>query len=129
MSYKEKREKAVLSEEEVQNYLDNELPKWKISGKWISRKYKTGGWKSTLMVINTVGHLSESAWHHPDIEASYAFVVVKLMTHGYKGITLKDIQLAKKIEEAIIWQPALDDTSELEGTPNEDPKFTYIKYD
>ena len=33
------------------------------------------------MVVNTVGHLAEAAWHHPDITASYAWVEVRLMTH------------------------------------------------
>ena len=129
MSYKEKRAEALLSKEQVEDFLSKEIPAWKISGEWITRKYKTGGWKSTLMVINTVGHLSEAAWHHPDIQASYAFVIVKLMTHGFKGITKKDLALAKKIEEVIMWQPALEDGAVLEGTPNKDPKYTYIKYD
>ena len=48
------------------------------------------------MVINTIGHLAEAAWHHPDISASYAFVIVKLQNHAAKGITDKDFLLAKK---------------------------------
>jgi 4a-hydroxytetrahydrobiopterin dehydratase len=94
---------------------------------WIRRKYKTSGWKGTLMVVNTVGHLSEAAFHHPDLTVSYAFVTVKLMNHAAKGITNKDFELARKIEEVVTWQPGLEDGS-LEGTP-EDPQFKYIKYD
>jgi len=44
---------------------------------WIRRKYRTHGWKATLMVINGVGHLAEAAWHHPDITASYAWLEVR----------------------------------------------------
>ncbi len=58
------------------------------------------------MVINTVGHLAEAAWHHPDITASYAWVEVRLMNHAAKGITDKDFALAKKIEDVVHWQPA-----------------------
>ena len=72
---------------------------------WIRRKYKTNSWKGTLMVINTVGHLAEAAWHHPDITASYAWVEVRLMNHAAKGITDKDFELAKKIEDVVHWQP------------------------
>ena len=79
------------------------------------------------MVINTVGHLAEAAWHHPDINASYAFVVVKLMNHAAKGVTDKDFELAKKIEEVVMWQPAAEQDSALQGTPD-DPRFKYIKY-
>jgi len=79
--------------------------------------------KSTLMVVNTVGHLAESAFHHPDLAVSYAFVVVKLKNHAAKGITNKDFELAHKIEQVVMWQPGIE-----EGTPS-DPRFKYIKYD
>ncbi|MDD5267686.1 MAG: 4a-hydroxytetrahydrobiopterin dehydratase [Methylococcales bacterium] len=34
------------------------------------------GWKSTLIVVNTVGRLAEAAFHHPDLTVSYALVIV-----------------------------------------------------
>jgi 4a-hydroxytetrahydrobiopterin dehydratase len=80
------------------------------------------------MVINTVGHLAEAAWHHPDITASYAWVEVRLMTHTAKGITQKDLELATKIEEVVHWQPGKEGRG-LEGTPEKDVRFAYIKYD
>jgi 4a-hydroxytetrahydrobiopterin dehydratase len=80
------------------------------------------------MVVNAVGHLAEAAWHHPDLTVSYAFVTVKLVTHSAKGITEKDFALAKKIEEFMQWQPGKEGGA-LEGTPNEDQRFKYIKYD
>jgi len=80
------------------------------------------------MVINTVGHLAEAAWHHPDITASYAWVEVRLTNHAAKGVTDKDFELATKIEDTIQWDPSKEDSS-LEGTPKEDQRFSYIKYD
>jgi 4a-hydroxytetrahydrobiopterin dehydratase len=80
------------------------------------------------MVINTVGHLAEAAWHHPDITASYAWVEIRLQNHAAKGITDKDFELAKKIEDVIHWQPGKEGGS-LEGTPEADQRFAYIKYD
>lgn len=118
----------VYSEKDVVEKLTAELPKWYFENGWIRRKYKTSGWKGTLMVVNTVGHLAEAAWHHPDISASYAFVIVKLTTHSAKGITDKDFELAKKIEQLVQWQPGEDEASPFEGTPS-DPRFKYIKYD
>ena len=113
--------------EEIDGYLKNNLPNWYFENGWIRRKYKTSGWKGTLMVINTIGHLAEAAWHHPDISASYAFVIVKLQNHAAKGITEKDFSLAEKIESVVQWNPSTEDNT-LEGTP-EDPRFKYIKYD
>lgn len=118
----------VYTEEAVISKLEKELPHWFFENGWIRRKYKTSGWKATLMVVNTVGHLAEAAWHHPDLTVSYAFVIVKLCTHDAKGITDKDFELAKKIEEVVTWQPALE-AGALTGTPNDDARFKYIKYD
>jgi 4a-hydroxytetrahydrobiopterin dehydratase len=57
---------------------------------------------------------------------SYAFVVVKLMTHDAKGVTDKDFELARRIEDVVAWRPG--EGSALPGTPD-DPRFKYIKYD
>ena len=123
----------TYSEQEISDKLAIEVPHWYLESGWIRRKYKTSGWKATLMVVNTIGHLAEAAWHHPDLTVSYAFVIVKLCTHDAKGITDKDFELALKIEQVIGWQPANEPwvdgtTSALEGTPNDDVRFKYIKY-
>lgn len=127
-TWRKKTADEVFTPEEVSARLQQELPAWTYEDGWIRRKYKTSGWKGTLMVVNTVGHLAEAAWHHPDLAVSYAFVIVKLMNHAAKGITEKDFQLANKIEEVVLWQPGKEEGSSLEGTP-EDPRFKYIKYD
>jgi 4a-hydroxytetrahydrobiopterin dehydratase len=123
----ESAEKA-FAEAEIKQRLSAELPHWYYEDGWIRRKFKTSGWKATLMVVNTVGHLAEAAWHHPDLTVSYAFVIVKLVTHSAKGITEKDFALARKIEEVVQWQPRKEGSA-LEGTPNEDQRFKYLKYD
>lgn len=124
----ERREFKTYSEAEINQRLQQELPKWYFEDGWIRRKFKTEGWKGTLMVVNTVGHLAEAAWHHPDLTVSYAFVIVKLQSHDAKGITDRDFELARKIEEVIHWQPGKDGGA-LSGTPNDDQRFRYIKYD
>ena len=122
MTNKEK----VFSEEEIHKRLTGILINWYYERGWIRRKYKTSGWKATMMVVNTIGHISEAAWHHPDLSLSYAFVIVKLQNHAAKGITEKDFLLAQEIERVIQWKPGEEGI--LEGTP-EDPRFKYIKYD
>src|SRR4051794_18025092 len=107
------------AEDEIAARLAAELPAWRYEDGWIRRKFKTSGWKSTLMVVNAVGHLAEAAWHHPDMTVSYAFVTVKLVTHSAKGVTDKDFELARKIEEIVLWRPQLEEGSALEGTPDD----------
>ena len=118
----------TYGDDEVVARLQAELPAWHLEGGFIRRKFRTAGWKSTLMVVNTVGHLAEAAWHHPDLSVSYAFVVVKLQTHDASGITEKDFALARKIEEVLMWQPGREPEPVLEGTPD-DARFKYLKYD
>jgi 4a-hydroxytetrahydrobiopterin dehydratase len=127
-SMSERIKERTYSDEEIQQRLQRELPHWYLENGWIRRKYKTNSWKGTLMVINTVGHLAEAAWHHPDITASYAWVEIRLQNHAAKGITDKDFELARKIEDVVHWQPAKE-PSALEGTPAGDQRFAYIKYD
>ena len=131
---KENTVERVYTEAEIQLKLAADLPHWFYENGWIRRKYKTSGWKATLMVVNTIGHLAEAAWHHPDLTVSYAFVVVKLCTHSAKGITDKDFELATKIESVVSWKPSQEASAQgrvsaLEGTPNDDVRFKYIKYD
>lgn len=121
-------QEKTYSDADIAERLARTLPRWRYEDGWIRRKYKTNSWKGTLMVINTVGHLAEAAWHHPDLTASYAWVEVRLQTHTARGITDKDFELAAKIEEVVQWQPARDGGA-LEGTPRDDLRFAYIKYD
>lgn len=111
---------------EITARLAGELPHWTLEGGWIRRKYKTAGWKSTLMLVNTIGHVAEAAWHHPDLAVSYAFVIVKLKTHDANAITDKDFALARQIEAVVCWRPPAGGV--LEGTPD-DPRLRYVRYD
>ncbi len=104
-----------------------DLPHWDYKDGALERSYKTANFKATLMVVTTVGHLCEAAWHHPDMIVGYNNVTVRLATHSAKGITDKDFALAGKIEEVIGWQPGKEGKG-LDGTPS-DPKHAYIKYD
>ncbi len=127
MAWRETKQEKVYSEDDIKKRLAKELPHWQYENGWIRRKYRTRSWKGTLMVVNTVGHLAEAAFHHPDLTVSYAFVIVKLVNHAAKGVTDKDFELANMIEKVIQWQPAKEGGA-LEGTPD-DPRFAYISYD
>ena len=124
----ERKAEIAYTPEQIAERLSGPLRHWTYEDGWIRRKYRTEGWKGTLMVVNTVAHLAEAAWHHPDLAVSYAFVIVKLQNHAAKGITDKDFELARKIEDVVQWQPGKEGGA-LEGTPSDDQRFRYIKYD
>lgn len=118
---------GVLAGSEVEARLKRELPRWYEEQGFICRDYRTGGWRATLMLANAVGHLAELAFHHPDLHLSYGLLKVTLKTHSADGITEKDLELARRIEALITWQPAGEEGA-LEGIPD-DPKFKYVEYD
>ena len=117
-------DERTYTDAEVRSLLTGELSRWELRDGSIRRRYRTAGWKGTLMVITTVGHLAEVAWHHPEISASYAWVEVSLSTHSAGGITDKDIALARRIEGVVAWRPGEED-GPFTGTPD-DPRFAYV---
>ena len=91
------------------------LPGWRLENGAIVRDYTTDGWPTTLMLVNAIGYVAEAAYHHPDLSVTWGRVIVKLQNHAAGGITDKDFELAKKIEETVLWRPK---GGALEGTPN-----------
>lgn len=127
MALRIRNNEEVYPEDEIQLRLNRELSHWILMDGSICRSYNTGGWRATLMLVNAVGHLAEAAFHHPDIELSYAVLKIKLRTHSADGVTNKDFELARKIEELILWQPG-SERGALEGIPG-DAGYKYIEYD
>lgn len=117
----------AYGDDEVRARLAETLPHWRLEDGSIRRRYTTSGWKGALMVITTIGHLAEAAWHHPEIAASYGWVEVRLMSHDADGVTDRDFALAAKIDEVIGWRPGAED-GPFSGTPD-DPRFAYITYE
>jgi 4a-hydroxytetrahydrobiopterin dehydratase len=123
MDAQNKPKPKVYTDAEIQTKLQElHLPDWYLEDGWIRRKYNTDGWQATLMLVNAIGYLCEAAWHHADLSVTWAKVTVKLMTHSAGGITDKDFELARKIEDTVLWRP--QPGASLEGTPN---KFVHSK--
>src|SRR5205823_2536534 len=75
----------------------------------ITRSIPLGRWG----VPEDIAHAA--AYHHPDLSVTWGPVIVKLQNHAAGGITDKDFELARKIEESVLWRPK---GGALEGTPN-----------
>jgi 4a-hydroxytetrahydrobiopterin dehydratase len=97
----------VYSDAEVQTRIrETGLTNWYLEDGWLRRKFYTEGWPTTLMLVNAVGYVCEAADHHADLAVTWGKVWVKLKTHSAGGITDKDFELARKIEELALWRPA-----------------------
>jgi 4a-hydroxytetrahydrobiopterin dehydratase len=115
-----------LSEAEIEAALETApLAAWGYDGAALVREYETGGWRATVMLVNAIAHICEQAWHHPDLLVSYNKLTVRLNTHDVNGVSMRDIECAERIEAFVSWKPGTN--SALEGVPNQDERFTYVK--
>jgi len=87
-----------LPQEEIDRAL-SQLPGWKLQGNEIRKTYTHDSFAEAIVFVNAVAHLAELANHHPDIDIRYKNVTIALTTHDQGGLTEKDINLARRIEE------------------------------
>jgi len=106
----------TYSEADILARLEADLPRWRYEDGHLTRVYGTGNWQLSLMLANAIAFMAEAAWHHPELTVTYPRVTVRLQTHDAGGITDKDFELARRIEETATWRPAEGEA--LEGTPN-----------
>jgi len=97
---------TTYSETEIAAWLEANLPAWCFADGYLSRIYRTGSWRLTLLLANAIGYLAEAGWHHPELILTYPWLTVRLQTHDAGGITDKDFELAKRIEQVVTWLPA-----------------------
>ncbi len=101
------KKEQILKDDEIANRLRN-LPGWSYDGTDIRREYQTDGWSITLLLVNALGFVAESANHHPDLEVGWSRVGVRLHTHSAGGITEKDFAVARRLEDTAMWRPPED---------------------
>jgi pterin-4a-carbinolamine dehydratase len=89
-----------LSATEVATRL-TDLPGWAVVDGMLTKGYETNGWPFTMLVVGAIAFLAESADHHPDLIVTWPKVTVKLSTHDAGGLTTRDFDLARKIDETV----------------------------
>lgn len=105
---------TALTESQIRDRL-TPLAGWRYEQGMIRRTFKTDGWPTTLMLVNAIGFFAEAADHHPDLKVSWGAVEVAFNTHSAGGITEKDFELARLVEQTALWRPGK--ASSLRGTP------------
>jgi 4a-hydroxytetrahydrobiopterin dehydratase len=90
-------DRAVLSGHEVEAEL---LADWRVMFDELHARFATGDFATGLRLVEAIGEAAEAADHHPDVELSYAAVVVRLSSHDVGGVTQRDVRLAREISDA-----------------------------
>jgi 4a-hydroxytetrahydrobiopterin dehydratase len=71
---------------------------WERSGNELV-KVRTGrDFADALAYVSAVGALAEEQGHHPDIDIRWNEVTLRLSTHSAGGITMADVELARRID-------------------------------
>ena len=86
-----------LTEKQINKELKN-LKGWKSNGNAIIKTFKTKGFPQTMGLVTAIGAFCQQHDHHPDyLTMKYSSIEVSFSTHTAKGITIKDIKIAKDI--------------------------------
>ena len=88
---------SVLTPEMVQESLRS-LPRWKLEGKEIVRRYEFPDFAAAMVFVNQVAEQAEKAGHHPDIDIRYNKVRLALVSHDKGGLTKRDLAMAEAID-------------------------------
>ncbi|MCL4292336.1 MAG: 4a-hydroxytetrahydrobiopterin dehydratase [Acidimicrobiia bacterium] len=74
------------------------LPGWERDGDMIRKEYERESFPDAVAFVVRVGFLAEQVDHHPDIDVRWRKVALALSTHSAGGLTVKDFELARRIE-------------------------------
>lgn len=90
---------ALLNKNEIDSSLAN-LDGWQYENNTIFKEFVMKDFNDVLYFVNKISRSAEAMNHHPDILMhSWNKVKISISTHDEGGITMKDFNLANKIEE------------------------------
>lgn len=90
-----------LNQEQIDSNL-LKLSDWKFEDNSIRKQFQFKDFIEALSFVNKIGMEAEKMDHHPDILMfEWNKVKITISTHSTGGVTEKDFQLAKKIEDRL----------------------------
>ena len=66
---------------------------------FLEKEFKFSNFIKSQQFINSVGNISETEGHHPDISFGWGYAKIKIFTHAIKGLVESDFILAAKIDQ------------------------------
>jgi 4a-hydroxytetrahydrobiopterin dehydratase len=90
---------SVLSDEDVQTRLAELGDGWEKYGNSLRREFKFDDFSGAVDFVNRLTPIANEMNHHPDLFITWGLARVSLISHSEHGITEKDFELAKKLDE------------------------------
>jgi 4a-hydroxytetrahydrobiopterin dehydratase len=75
-----------------------QLAGWSLENGKLHKKFQFADFVTAFGFITKVAIVAEKMDHHPELYNVYNRVTIDLTTHDAGGISIKDIELAKKID-------------------------------
>ena len=90
-----------LDPEEIDRQL-GELPGWSGDGSSLRRSVSFPDFPAAIRAVDDIAVLAEAMDHHPDIDIRWRTLHLALSTHSAGGVTQLDVELAHRIDEAVV---------------------------
>jgi 4a-hydroxytetrahydrobiopterin dehydratase len=91
---------VALAPDEIQRNLFG-LPQWQYIDNALERTDAFNTYLEALEFVNQVARLSEASEHHPDLLLTWKQVRVRYWTHTAHGVTQRDFELARQVDQAL----------------------------
>ena len=90
---------ATIDEDAINAAL-RDLPDWSREGDVLVRVVKRKDWRAAIALVDAVAAEADRRGHHPDLcVTGYRTVTFRLTTHSDGGITKRDLDMARAIDE------------------------------
>ncbi|MGC5030300.1 4a-hydroxytetrahydrobiopterin dehydratase [Micromonospora sp. DT229] len=90
----------VLTAEAVRDEL-GQLAGWSYDSTGITRTVELASFPDAIGLVDRVAVTAEELDHHPDIDIRWRTVTFRCVTHSAGGVTGRDIELARRIDEIV----------------------------
>ncbi|WP_431883938.1 4a-hydroxytetrahydrobiopterin dehydratase [Micromonospora gifhornensis] len=90
----------VLTAEAVRDELGG-LAGWSQDPAGITRTVELASFPDAIGLVDRVAATAEELDHHPDIDIRWRTVTFRCVTHSAGGVTGRDIELARRIDEIV----------------------------
>ena len=91
--------RTKLSDLEIRRSLTS-LPGWSRRGDALTKTYSFGRFADGIRFVQQVATIADGMNHHPDIDIRYTNITFSLSTHDAGGVTQREFELARAIEDA-----------------------------
>ena len=91
----------LLSQDEIDRALAQDLPAWRQDGDSIRRSVEAASFLDGIRLVQQVAEVAEDLDHHPDIDIRWRTVTFAASTHSAGGLTSKDLRLAADIDRLV----------------------------